>query len=268
MAETRKKRYVDDDINLVLYMEDAESEYKRKNLGLYSYMYELQTSEEDCIKIFREEHNKHLILNKACVEAEAHLAKMGKPQDVYNIVKCAYTLDTPLYGNFNFTTRDMMTFFEWQKFDYKGLWLLLHKADGQDPGKPETVYKGTSSQFQAEVGSVIKFKSFTSSTVDQEVAFEFIGDPKGSTLFQISKITNGLSLSDVSDYPEEAEFLIRPHEGFRVTHVKKESSGLTIISLESLQMSVIFWTITILSWSFDVEELIMQADLKSWFLSD
>ena len=208
MAETRKKRYVDDDIDLVLYMEDAESEYKRKNLGLYSYMYELQTSEEDCIKIFREERNKHLILDKACVEAEAHLAKMGKPQDVYNIVKCAYTLDTPLYGNF--TTRDMMTFFEWQKFDYKGLWLLLHKADGQDPGKPETVYRGTSSQFQAEVGSVIKFKSFTSSTVDQEVAFEFIGDPKGSTLFQISKVTNGLSLSD-SWVPHSASRRLQSH---------------------------------------------------------
>ena len=240
MAENRKKRYVDDDIDQALYMEDAEAEYKRKNLGLYGYMYEFKKSKEECIKIFSEERKKNQVLHQACNHAEDLLARMGRPQDVYNIVKCAYTLETPLYGTFNSTTRDTLTFFDWHKFDYKGLWLLLHKAC-QDQGvrQPFPVYRGASREFHTKVGSVIKFKSFTSSTVNREVAFGFIDNPKGSTLFEIS-CTNGISLSDVSQFPDEAEFLILPHEGFKVTHVKKESNGLTIISLESQQVSMLF----------------------------
>ena len=79
-------------------------------------------------------------------------------------------------------------------------------------------------------------KAFMSTSLAKEEALNFSNDGIGErylldiTVRKGSK--SGVYISELSDMPEEKEFLIKPSAKFKVISVDKNSSGLNLISLE------------------------------------
>jgi phage head morphogenesis protein, SPP1 gp7 family len=79
-------------------------------------------------------------------------------------------------------------------------------------------------------------KAFMSTSLAKEEALNFSNDGIGErylldiTVKKGSK--SGVYISELSDMPEEKEFLIKPSAKFKVISVDKNSSGLNLISLE------------------------------------
>ena len=79
-------------------------------------------------------------------------------------------------------------------------------------------------------------KAFMSTSIAKEEALNFSNDGIGErylldiTVRKGSK--SGVYISELSDMPEEKEFLIKPSAKFKVISVDKNSSGLNLISLE------------------------------------
>ena len=79
-------------------------------------------------------------------------------------------------------------------------------------------------------------KAFMSTSLAKEEALNFSNDGIGErylldiTVRKGSK--SGVYISELSDMPEEKEFLIKPSARFKVISVDKNSSGLNLISLE------------------------------------
>ena len=79
-------------------------------------------------------------------------------------------------------------------------------------------------------------KAFMSTSLAKEEALNFFNDGIGErylldiTVRKGSK--SGVYISELSDMPEEKEFLIKPSAKFKVISVDKNSSGLNLISLE------------------------------------
>lgn len=79
-------------------------------------------------------------------------------------------------------------------------------------------------------------KAFMSTSLAKEEALNFSNDGIGErylldiTVRKGSK--SGVYISEISDMPEEKEFLIKPSAKFKVISVDKNSSGLNLISLE------------------------------------
>ena len=79
-------------------------------------------------------------------------------------------------------------------------------------------------------------KAFMSTSLARKEALNFSNDGIGERyLFDITVrkgSKSGVYISELSDMPEEKEFLIKPSAKFKVISVDKNSSGLNLISLE------------------------------------
>ena len=112
------------------------------------------------------------------------------------------------------------------------MWLLLHEAMVKEtlPYSSIHVYRGVSVRFAAEVGQVVAFKQFTSTTKNINVAKGFLGaDKTKCTLLDIEIYAGLPMLPEVDKYGEE-EILLAPNDALEVVDIK-EKSGLRIIYL-------------------------------------
>ena len=96
--------------------------------------------------------------------------------------------------------------------------------------RKNTVYRGVNLPFSAEVGKIIRFGNYTSTSIRIEVAQKFQDPAAQSTLFVIDTKV-GASIKALSKFPEEEEILIPVCESFRVDRVEK--SAPTVIYLTS-----------------------------------
>ncbi|NWJ02493.1 NARE ribosyltransferase, partial [Crypturellus undulatus] len=142
----------------------------------------------------------------------------------------AYTMETPLYKNFNEAVHGAGT--SWQcynnTFHYKTLHFLLTTAlqvlrDAQ-PNHCHRVYRGVSGcQFTAKHNSSIRFGKFTSCSLRLNRARKF----GCHTIFSL-KTCHGALIRDFSYFPNEEEVLVPPSEVFQVTNVSRNSSTVFI----------------------------------------
>ena len=84
--------------------------------------------------------------------------------------------------------------------------------------------------------TVVIDKGFMSTSLAKEEALIFSEDGIGESYLLDIKVkkgsTSGVYISELSDIPEEKEFLIKPSAKFKVISMKKNSSGINLISLE------------------------------------
>lgn len=207
------------------------------------FSYVLNANEDKIKEILEMEKRSNEVLREALEKAVLVAKAKDIPQDSITLAKIAYTLESPLYGMFNTGARQLKTFFDWERFNFKGIWLILYKSLiykwGEDNlPRSVTVYRGVSIPFQAQRGQIVTFEQFASSSTEEQVARKFLKEPHRSTLFVI-KVSNGLQLKKYSRYPEEEEVLLLPNEALLVEDVKKEND-LTKIFLKQTEMSLLF----------------------------
>lgn len=84
--------------------------------------------------------------------------------------------------------------------------------------------------------TVVIDKGFMSTSLAKEEALIFSEDGIGESYLLDIKVKkgsrSGVYISELSDIPEEKEFLIKPSAKFKVISMKKNSSGINLISLE------------------------------------
>ena len=156
-------------------------------------------------------------------EISAKLEGTGLNKDEIFAVIC-YTLEKPpVYRYFNNDTRKG---YGGDGMDYPILSHLLREACRKllasvPIGKrTKIVYRGVGLPFAAEVGQIVRFGSYTSTTGNEEVAADFQEDnPSGTEFIITTKI--GASIKTLSAFPEEDEVLVPPYEIFRITKVEK-----------------------------------------------
>jgi len=211
---------------------------------LCGYMYALAMSESERKSIFKEECSSNEVLKRTRRKVEAMLGRTG---NVYDLVKQLYAIEypinpqKPLFNVFNQATRNMTNFFDWEGFNLKGMWLLLHQSLLDQKPTPGSfhVYRGVSIRFQVEVGKCVSFKQFTSTSTNKETAREFLEEAStlsACTFFDI-EIDCGLKIDDYFGYGEE-EILLSPNDALRVVAINRETSGLRIISLKQIGSSI------------------------------
>lgn len=145
-----------------------------------------------------------------------------------------YTLETPqVYRYFNNETRRGH---KTDSIEFPILSYLLEEACKKilaatpKEKRKNTVYRGVNLPFSAEVGKIIRFGNYTSTSLHIEVAQKFQDPTVQNTLFVIvTKV--GASIKALSKFPEEEEILIPVCENFRVDRVEK--SAPTVIYLTS-----------------------------------
>jgi len=226
-------------------MQDAYSKYA-KNFG---FMYALNTPEAEIAAIFEDDKGKNTTLQKTCEEVNRKV----KVRNIYDLAKGIYIIEypegKPLYQSFNEETRQIKSFFEWENFPYRGMWLLLHKAlANQKPlSRSMNVYRGVSISFGAEVGQIVSFKQYTSTSSNVNVPYRFIRASRKEmsecTLFDI-EIEVGLEMEDFFGYGEE-EILLPPYDALQVTEIEEDRNGLRIIRLKQVGSAMI-WNFTLM----------------------
>ncbi|XP_068536777.1 erythroblast NAD(P)(+)--arginine ADP-ribosyltransferase-like isoform X1 [Anas acuta] len=118
-----------------------------------------------------------------------------------------------------------------ESFPFKTLHFLLTEAlhtlrKTQSP-KCNSVYRGTTDRFTAQLNEHVRFGQFTSTSLQKEVAESF-----GQHTFFFVNTCYGVSIRSFSFRPEQEEVLIPPYEVFKVTNVIHHTEG-THIHLDS-----------------------------------
>ncbi|XP_038034749.2 erythroblast NAD(P)(+)--arginine ADP-ribosyltransferase-like isoform X1 [Anas platyrhynchos] len=118
-----------------------------------------------------------------------------------------------------------------ESFPFKTLHFLLTEAlhtlrKTQSP-KCNSVYRGTTDRFTAQLNEHVRFGQFTSTSLQKEVAESF-----GQHTFFFVNTCYGVSIRSFSFFPEQEEVLIPPYEVFKVTNVIHHTEG-THIHLDS-----------------------------------
>ncbi|XP_048017883.1 ecto-ADP-ribosyltransferase 5-like [Megalobrama amblycephala] len=127
--------------------------------------------------------------------------------------------DSSVYSSFNMAVHNGKQNYTEQTFKWYSLHFLLTVAiqiltEAQE--KCKLTYRGTTVEFFKNVtGEVVRFGSFTSSSLDRTVAKRF----GTKSCFEI-KTCNGANVVKYSKYPEQKEVLIPPYEKFKVTAVR------------------------------------------------
>ncbi|NXJ85875.1 NRT2 ribosyltransferase, partial [Trogon melanurus] len=157
------------------------------------------------------------------------------------IALMAYTLQTPLHGEFNAAVRQAGQSQEeyLRAFHFKSLHFLLNEAlralrDVQ-PQRCHRVYRGVKDiRFTAQRGQSVRFGHFTSTSLRNESTVSFGQD----TFFSVVTCY-GVSIRDFSYFPSEEEVLIPPFEVFNVTNVTQQSNS-ALINLHSKAANSIY----------------------------
>ena len=224
-------------------IEDAATVQKKAFSKAIGFGNVLKKTEEEAVQMLTCDRRTNDLLNEAWEKAKNELEKRHiKPDDKTaflsahcRIAVFAYTLEKPdLYRYFNIDSRGVTNFFVWENFQYKGLWLLLHKAVASKAAIYDAsflVYRACMVEFAVEIGSKIMFQQFTSTTKNKKVAESFLKKKPG-TMF-ILEVTVALAVESLSAYPSEDEFLVSPNDGFTVTDVKQNGATKEIYLKET-----------------------------------
>ncbi|XP_032228268.1 uncharacterized protein LOC5504108 [Nematostella vectensis] len=155
---------------------------------------------------------------KSIKDAVAHI---GLTRDETMAVIC-YTLESPpVYRYFNSDTRKG---YLGDGMDFPIISYLLREACRKilaaTPKEQRTriVYRGVNLPFAAEIGQVVRFGSYTSTTGNITTAEEFRKTSTGTQFVIVTKL--GASIRELSAFPEEEEVLLPPYEAFRVHRVE------------------------------------------------
>ncbi|KAK6469095.1 NAD(P)(+)--arginine ADP-ribosyltransferase 2-like [Huso huso] len=119
-------------------------------------------------------------------------------------------------------------------FPFKALHFYMTIASKKLKAKSPScvdVFRGSTEPIKASVGSTVRFGTFTSSSLDRQMAEHFGKE----TVFTI-KTCQGVYVGHYSFAPYEKEVLIPPYEKFNVASVK--GNQITLISVEGDTNSV------------------------------
>ncbi|XP_027321159.3 erythroblast NAD(P)(+)--arginine ADP-ribosyltransferase isoform X2 [Anas platyrhynchos] len=118
-----------------------------------------------------------------------------------------------------------------ESFPFKTLHFLLteavHTLQKTQSPKCNSVYRGTTDRFTAQLEETVRFGQFTSTSLDMKVARSF-----GNDTFFFVKTCYGVSIENFSFNPKQKEVLVPPYEVFKVTNVIHHTKG-TDIHLDS-----------------------------------
>ncbi|NWW97263.1 NARE ribosyltransferase, partial [Rhynochetos jubatus] len=150
------------------------------------------------------------------------------------IALLAYTLPGSLYETFNAAVREAgRSRREYlANFHFKALHFLLTQAlrtlQDSQPHRCHHVYRGVGKiRFATQHGQLVRFGSFTSTSLRNEITVSFGRD----TTFSV-ETCHGIPIGDFSHFPREEEVLIPPFEKFEVTNVTCDG-GSSLIQLRS-----------------------------------
>jgi len=146
--------------------------------------------------------------------------------DEYHIALIAYTLAFPsVYSDFNKKTREVCSGKDVDAYDYQSYFKLLLLAieylgaEMKFKSANRFLYRGVSSKFALEVGQVLAFQHFQSTSSSLMIAEDFAG----KTLFEIQgKFDTAVSIRDHSRFQHEDEILFSP---FQVYEVQSKHEG-------------------------------------------
>ncbi|XP_058624826.1 ecto-ADP-ribosyltransferase 5-like [Onychostoma macrolepis] len=142
-------------------------------------------------------------------------------------------IDLQVYKKLNNDVRKGKDDYKQKKYNWYSLHFLLTNAIQKLKNKHKT-FRGTNMDFDmVDKKTEVRFGSFTSSSLDREVAQGF----GNKSCFEI-ETAEGADVTKYSKHPEQKEVLIPPYEKFIVTDVKtrKDTEGLwceTVFFLES-----------------------------------
>ena len=97
-------------------------------------------------------------------------------------------------------------------------------------------YRGCSVPFAAQVGKLVCIYEYTSTSTDYQVAKQFTQNC--GTLLKFTGMINGVSLGELSYYPNENEVLLYPLQFFEVTEIV-QNGNTTEITLSSITRKII-----------------------------
>ncbi|XP_062892775.1 uncharacterized protein LOC134339918 [Mobula hypostoma] len=207
-----------------------------------AYIY-TQSKESDMLAIeyLKKERGINKTLDKAWREAlderqtDPRLSKAPVPRGLreqHVVAIIAYTLETPLYSQFNTAMRmygaNDSVYAE--KFPFKSFQYLLSVAIQrlrEVLGKtPQPTYRRMRKKSSGKVGSRMKFGYFASTSCKQ--GEEEFGKKTIFTIFS----QYGAQIENYSSIPGEEEVLIPPYEAFKITRYQPRTDGVDI-SLET-----------------------------------
>jgi hypothetical protein len=157
-----------------------------------------------------------------------------------HIALIAYTMEGPLYNDFNAKLRLLKNASDWKNFNYKSLYALLarsiHGIDNNPSVTPRYFYRAMSCRPEAlnfEVGDYIYPSQFLSCSVNKEVAVRFMGDEEATLITFHGGPLAACGIANHSVHPEEEEILVFPWSTFEVTKIHRSASE-DVISLRSI----------------------------------
>jgi hypothetical protein len=165
------------------------------------------------------------------------------PRECY-IALIAYTMEGPLYNDFNAKLRLLKNASDWKNFNYKSLYALLarsiHGIDNNPSVTPRYFYRAMSCRPEVlnfEVGDCIYPTQFLSCSVNKEVAVRFMGDEQATLITFHGGPLAACGIANHSVHPEEEEILVFPWSTFKVTKIHRSASE-DAISLRSVDCLV------------------------------
>ncbi|XP_048476819.1 GPI-linked NAD(P)(+)--arginine ADP-ribosyltransferase 1-like [Rhincodon typus] len=130
----------------------------------------------------------------------------------------AYTQHSRLYQEFNAASRKYgaSDAIYQKKFHFKSFHYLLSVALAKFQQKERLTFRGVQNLFNATKGDKVRLGQFSSTSLRQSVAMQFMNrNSKSNTLFEI-KTKLGVLIKQFSDFKDEDEVLIPPTEVFKV----------------------------------------------------
>ncbi|XP_032649113.1 ecto-ADP-ribosyltransferase 5-like isoform X1 [Chelonoidis abingdonii] len=189
-------------------------------------------------KLLRQEKSTHKMFSKSWEAAKKQWNNKKKNlilpigfKDENGIAVLAYTSGDkiPLYQEFNKAVREAgkSRAYYLKHFPFKALHFYLTRAlqllKGDCAEMYETeVYRGVRSLHYEpnEIGDMVRFGTFTSSSSDWDVAQRF-----GSATFFTIRTCFGVPITNISYIPDEREVLIPVYERFRVFHFTQDKNS-------------------------------------------
>jgi hypothetical protein len=156
-----------------------------------------------------------------------------------HIALIAYTLEGPLYKDFNHKCKTLKNDNDWNNFPYKSLYALLarsiHGIDNNPSVSGSIYYRGMSFRKQKlsfKEGDYIHPVHFLSCSVDEEVAVQFMGEEQATLIAFKGSPMAACGIAGHSAFPDENEILVFPWSTFKVAQIERRQYE-DVIVLES-----------------------------------
>lgn len=244
----RPQRFIEDDPNGIVKL-NKTFPTSGGHPPAYALSFDLLNKPiSELVELLKEERSMNHYLREAWDQVEEKFKGKDWPGKKRHIPKeiglaaYAYSIEYPvkIYSEFNEQTRNSTNFLYEPSYHYKSLFALLHKGCTMDQtlqtSKP-VLYRGCSLKFGGVTnGDLMTFRSFTSTSKSKTVADQFLQGSSVCTLFEIKDAELGLSMLDLSYYPDEYEFLLLPYDLYRVDDIQQIDNVRKIV-LRSMKQS-------------------------------